>query len=99
MLFIFFLQNLFFLFLFFKNKVIGTHGQGVRVLGPRELTTEHLTEANLRLEVLLRSSASLHLEEPLLGLPSFQLEESLDGSQVSDMHLNAASIYLRKVKV
>ena len=35
------------------NKVIGTRGQGVGVGCPRELTTEHLTEANLRLEVQL----------------------------------------------
>ena len=30
-----------------KNKVIGTRGQGVRLGCPRELTTEHLTEASL----------------------------------------------------
>ena len=36
------------------NKVIGTRGQGVRVWCPRELTTEHLTEASLRLEEPLR---------------------------------------------
>ena len=33
-----------------KNKVIGTRGQGVQVLCPRELTTEHLTEPSLRLD-------------------------------------------------
>ena len=43
------------------NKVIGTRGQGIRVRCPRELTTEHLTEASPR------------LKEPLCGLASLQL--------------------------
>ena len=46
---------------------------------PRELTTEHLTEASLWLKELLRGPASLLLEEPLRGLASFQLEEPLRG--------------------
>ena len=45
------------------NKVIGTRGQGVGVGCPRELTTEHLTEASLQLEKLLRGSASFQLQE------------------------------------
>ena len=53
------------------NKVIGTRGQGVGVWCPRELTTEHLTEASLRLEEPLRGSASLRLDEPLRGLLAF----------------------------
>ena len=36
--------------LIFKNKVIGTRGQGVRLWCPRELTTEHLTKPSLRLD-------------------------------------------------
>ena len=58
-----------------KNKVIGTRGQGVGVLCPRELTTEHLTEASLQLEEPLCGSARLQLEEPLLGSASFQLQD------------------------
>ena len=62
-----------------QNKVIGTRGQGVGVWCPRELTTEHLTEASLRLEEPLRGLASLQLEETLHGLASLQLEELLHG--------------------
>ena len=36
-----------------------------------ELTTEHLTEVSLRLEVPLRGLASLQLEELLLGFQAF----------------------------
>ena len=63
------------------NKVIGTRGQGVGVWCPRELTTEHLTVASLRLEEPLRGLASLQLEETLRGLASLQLEELLHGFQ------------------
>ena len=42
---------------------------------PRELTTEHLTEASLQLEEPLHGSARLQLEEPLLGSTSFQLQD------------------------
>ena len=54
-----------------RNKVIGTRGQGVGVWCPRELTTEHLTEASLRLKEPLRGSASLRLDEPLRGPLAF----------------------------
>ena len=54
-----------------KNKVIGTHGQGEGVGCPWELTTEHLTKASLRLEEPFRGLASLQLEEPLHSFQAF----------------------------
>ena len=44
---------------FLENKVIGTRGQGVGVWCPRELTTEHLFEASLRLDWPLSGSFGL----------------------------------------
>ena len=41
------------------NKVIGTRGQGVGEGCPRELTTEHLTKASLRLDKPLCNSLGL----------------------------------------
>ena len=41
---------------------------------PRELTTEHLTEASLRLKEPLRGLVSLSLEEQLRGLASLRAE-------------------------
>ena len=64
-----------------KNKVIGTHGQGIGVWCPRELTTEHLTRASLRLKEPLGGLVSPSLEEPLRGLASLRLEELLCGFQ------------------
>ena len=43
----------------FNNKVIGTRGQGVGEGCPRELTTEHLKKASLRLDKPLPNSLGL----------------------------------------
>ena len=82
------------------NKVIGTRRQGVGVWCLRELTTEHLTEASLRLEDLLPSSASIRLEEALCGLASLQLEERFTAfGCLFGLDLTVLSLYHRRMYI
>ena len=49
---------------------MGTRGQGVRVWCPRELTTEHLFEASLRLDWPLSGSLGL---QPISSLGKVEI--------------------------